>query len=103
MASTDLNAESSWREFQVALSAEASEALADYLEERLGQPPSVYLDRERGDSRVSAFVDVEVDVAALERSTRERLVWLETCGLDVGAPRFEVRTVSKQLCYLSLI
>lgn len=96
MASSDLNAESSWREFQVALSAEASEALADYLEEQLGQPPSVYLDRERGDSRVSAFVDVEVDVVALERSTRERLVWLETCGLDVGEPRFEVRPVAKE-------
>lgn len=95
MATTHLDSES-WREFQVALSAEASEALADYLEEQLGQPPSVYLDRECGDGRVSAYIDESVDAERLRQDTLERIEWLRTCGLDVGEPNIQALPVAKE-------
>ena len=70
--------------------------MAELLEARFGQRPSIYFDVESGAVTASLFLRQCPRRAVLEGKLREAQRFLTACGLDAGSWRFNVRKVTRQ-------
>jgi ribosomal protein L11 methyltransferase len=81
----------------VVTTPEAEEAVADLLDELLGQPASIYHDVESLETTVSVYLPkASVWSAAKRLRMRDRLQRIRDCGLNPGSGRISARTIRRE-------
>ena len=87
--------QSLWK-ISVATTREAEEAVAELLQNCLGQPASSYTDAETGATKVSVYLSKQIQWTKCRAALLEGLEQIKRCGLKTGATKLSLQKIQRQ-------